>query len=951
MAYNALDHHDTELDSNDDGEGDVRSPSLKAQTTAGFPAITSYSELASIEHDEMESPITRSREGSIPMRHPTPDLQSLQGAYVGNIERLEQSAERLSLSSSEIGEEIRKIGIEQRRSESRRSSTQNWYRSEGVSSPVSQRQISLGQTSHASNSIVETNNVARSGGFSPAGYFASPRGSIRSGSWSHHNSVKERSVSQGARLTQLTEPEQEARYLESPLSASFAPSTPPSGSAMETRPPIDQGPFNLDDVEIPAMQSVKSEPDVAPVNETEHPRTSTDTYRQAGADGLFSDFDGIHTDPLPDDVPTANGKPAPPRRASRVLEVMPHSEDMVFYPAPVPMMLNIPTRLSKQPQAPPIEKRRSELLGGLSSEARKSAAWLPKMHEDDQEHLSNGHEARRRTQIREPQKLADLPPQLRASMFFDYPSTRHDIQVTGQSAVSTLDSILDAATFAPVSAFTDHPIVGQMGPEAYGRPAIRPRTSTLPVEIAEMSKRRGSLNLLRKRNSSADLLSTTGKRNSSILSLGNFGRRKSSGPAFEDAQEHLKAENHDLHLQTASPPYHGAIDPDFEHGDDVEQDTDIIEQLKEGIPEGGYSSQPSTLLAELQLRKEELKGRTRTAATAFPDGMHSTLLQLDTVAHMQKQARKQKHTHLAWEDPTALHSGLENEDDEDVPLGMLYTGRQMDNREKARLLDEDRPLGLIARREMEDNEPLSHRRARLRGEDISVVGDNSTQGQRINTIDFPPDLQAQQNPAEEDDEHANETLAERARRLKATKIPTQPRPVSGDFASEMMSQIGGLSAAEQPAATEQATDRVSTKTPDLGAAEETMGERRHRLQAAATTSQALEANAAVPKRRSMADILQVHPAAGAGVRNMHNEVKYTPGPRTRNTTWAQNVNRQAGLAIGVNAGYRYQSGQTRVNPAINRLDYMQDLPPLDQGNARQNDMVDRWRQSIMYGVQ
>ena len=44
-----------------------------------------------------------------PLRHPTPDLQSLQGAYIRNIVNLERSAEELSAGGSDIGEEIRKM--------------------------------------------------------------------------------------------------------------------------------------------------------------------------------------------------------------------------------------------------------------------------------------------------------------------------------------------------------------------------------------------------------------------------------------------------------------------------------------------------------------------------------------------------------------------------------------------------------------------------------------------------------------------------------------------------------------------------------------------------------------------------------------------------------------------------------------------------------------------------
>lgn len=61
---------------------------------------------------ELRTPTT---EHSVPLSHPTPGLQSLQGAYLQNVERLEKTAERLSLSSADIGSEIRRMDLEQRR--------------------------------------------------------------------------------------------------------------------------------------------------------------------------------------------------------------------------------------------------------------------------------------------------------------------------------------------------------------------------------------------------------------------------------------------------------------------------------------------------------------------------------------------------------------------------------------------------------------------------------------------------------------------------------------------------------------------------------------------------------------------------------------------------------------------------------------------------------------------
>lgn len=952
MAYNHLAQ----------GELGPRSESLYSHTSQS--ALEAHEELQRImssdfdfgsraqQSDVMDQPRTVSREGSV-LRHPTPDLQSLRGAYVGNIERLEQSAERLSSSGSDIGEELRKIKMEQKKADSRRLSILNSHNEDEVHSPLN-RQTSYGYGSHASNSIVGTNNVARSGGFSPAAYFASPRNSVRSGSWSHQSSVKERSASYGPRLTQVSEPEQEGKPLDSPLSTRFVPTSQPEPLASPLRV-VNDDQFNLDDIKIPHTQPAEPEFE----NTNQEPRASTDNYHQATA--LFADFDGVHSSPHPQDQPDVqdevnrrSSRHLPPSRPISYMQPTPN-ENMVYYPAPVPMMLNLPKRLSKLPTAPHRDKRRSELLNSLPADARKSAAWLPDMLDSTREG-SRHEEVERAIPAREVKRRAmvDLPPQLRASMFFDHPAVLQDIEVKGESAMDTLDGILDASAFAPVSAFTDHPIVGHVGAEVYGKAPVKSRVSVVPAEAKEPKKRRSSLNLLVKRNSSSNLLEDMKKRNSSLLSLGNFSKRKSSAQQFEDAQEHQEVEAAEMHGEQAPLQHHdeGIVDAaDEEAGfhDARENVQDQEEQAED------FSGQPTTLLAELQLRKQQQKQRNRTAATAFPHGMHSTLMQLDAVAQVQKQARRQTRTTLAWEDPHAHHDGVEAEDDEDVPLGMLFPKGNLDAIEKARRYDEDRPLGLIAKRDMEDNEPLSHRRARLRGEEPPTRTASPDKRNSMYTLD-PLNFEE---PPKNDEE--NETLGQRIRRLKATQTSHQPRPVSGDFASEMMSQLGGLKLTPEDA---QPTSRTAIKTPDL---EETLGQRRKRLQAEANNkirqasgdSNGAAARPPMNNRRSMADVLQAHPAAGAGARTLSNEIKFAPAPRSRNTPWAMNHNMQAslghmpmasgfgmpnsvyapgtGFGGGMN-GYG-NGGGYRPHPMIQK--------PVE-ADLRQRDMVDRWRQSVMH---
>ncbi len=907
----------------------------------------------------MDRPRTVSREGSV-LRHPTPDLQSIQGAYVGNIERLEQSAERLSLSS-DIGEELRKMRIEQRNSPSRRSSILDAHHEEGEALTPLHRQFSYEYGSHASNSIVGTNNLARNGGFSPAGYYASPRGSVRSGSWSHQNSIKERSLSYGQRLKQVSEPEQEGRPLDSPLSNRLIPLAPQPESPAKALRVINDEQYNLNNVEIPHMQSAESET----ANNEPQPRASSDTYQQAS--GLFTDFDGVHiaphsAEPLELDETTnrrVSSQPVPIRPVS-YMQPTP-AENMVYYPAPVPMMLNLPKRLSKLPAAPHRDKRRSELLNNLPMEARKSAVWLPDVPESANGDVPSALEdPAMHVKERKRRTMAEMPPQLRATMFFDYPSTRQEVEVKGGSAVATLDSILDASAFAPVSAFTDHPIAGRVGAEVYGKAPTRPRADVVPGEARDPGQRRNTINLLTKRKSSSDLLESTKKRNGSLMSLGgHFGKRKSSAQQLEDPQEYHEADAADLlgedtPLQHSHGEFDGLADEtDFRYA--TEEILNGDDQIGESEELEDFNGAPTTLLAELQLRKLQQKQRGRTAATAFPNGMHSTLLQLDAVAQVQKQSRRQKHTTLAWEDPQAHQNGVENQDDEDVPLGVLFPGHKMDVNDKSRLFDEDRPLGLIARRDMEDNEPLSHRRARLRGEEPTPQLLDPDKRDSMYTFD-PPNFSDEKRQPENDDD--DETLAQRIRRLKATKIPTQPRPVSGDFASEVLSQFGGLLPG-QPSKDEASTPLTATKTPGP---EETLGQRRKRLQREANKSRNVSGESdgcatrpAMSTKHSMATILSAHPAAGASTRPF-NEIKFAPAPKTRNTPWAMNQTRKAsmgpmrGLSMASGLGVSnvgHADGVPAATGANSSSDPMMHQS-VEAANPRQNEMVDRWRQSVGY---
>ncbi|KAI9806139.1 MAG: hypothetical protein M1833_004546 [Piccolia ochrophora] len=927
--------------------------------------------------------IRTSSEGSVHLRHPAPGLQSLQGAYVGNVDRLERSAERLSMTS-DVGEEIRRMRREQKRSTSAASSVHATPIDEELPLGCSNRQFSF------ANSIINVNAAARLGNHHANEKVTSPRGSIHSGSASQRERI--RSVSRGQRPPQLPEPGLEGRPLDfhasnGQPSVLTAPVPPLHANRSQERGEEfsdmleDQQPFhpghNPDGVGAGAQKQYS--------NDADRPRTSasTDTYQQATS--AFTDFDGVHYIPRDPSI-----REEPSRNSSRRLSLVrpplagrPESyvspipdESMVYYPAPVPMMLNLPKRLSKLPNVTHREKRQTQMMGSLPPTARKSATWLPGVDENED---ANGLPEERNSVLakkmvdarRSKNNLAGMPPQLRASTFFDRPSVRQDVEVKEDSAVATLDSILDASARAPVSAFTDHPIVGQVGAQIYrkepgrkeaGRRAAGGDPSTIKPNARQI---RSSLNLFRALGSSNEVEERVKPPSkSSLTDKVDFDRRsyENDGLAVGE-EEHLGESTPLRNSYEKSPSIHGTENnlADGESGefpDNSREDED--DHSDEDEPE--YIGQPTTLLAELQLRQHEQKQRNRTAATAFPNGMHSTLLELDAVAQVQKNSRKQKRVALAWEDPVNEQNS-DDEDNDDVPLGVLYPG----NEKKGRF-DDDRVLGLLEKRDMEDNEPLSRRRARLTGK--STRAQESSPVRRTKSP-FQLDVPGVTDEANDDEE---ETLAQRIRRLKSQERPTTgggTRRVSSDFASELISQFGGEADKEKIAS-----------TGDVPTTEETLGQRRQRLRAEREgqpdRSDGL-ATAAPPlkQRHSMADILQAHPATGGAWQSSQGLYPSRPGPgliNQSNPLYTPRIQSTGAMAMPGFAGYPtgfptvgtgfngypfapnalQGNTVTYANPMMNAsmagfgnagMSYGMGAAPISI-DPRQRDMIDRWRQSV-----
>jgi hypothetical protein len=819
---------------------------------------------------------------NVDLHHPLPDLQSLQGAYVGNISRLEEHAERMSEAGSDLNEEIRKLHTELKASDSRRSSLRSLgFPGDELARVHTGRSRNVSTSSHA-NSVIDTNGPARWGGYSPGGYVTSPVGSLRSGSLQRH-----RSGSKASRLGQVVHPEQVQEEREDPGEHPGSPSsimaTPIEHQQGRNSPPPQRQVSSFtrkyeaiaNEIRDEIRNSINLDRPLNADQYADHdhnhdhdhyhdghhepyphyelpdrPPTaaSTDTTHQART--LWQDFDGTHA---PDTVPEEE-EPEPShgghsRDSSFMMRsapdlppqgAAPPEDDMVFYPAPVPRMLNLPKRLSQLPPSDVAARRRTQVLDQIQAENRKSAPWLSE---------TDPTKANRKSR----KSFDGLPAALRASAFFDQQAPSQEFEVKGESAEDTLDSILEASARAPVSAFTDHPFTGRAGNEVYGPGHKRKSTKLSLVEpiIVEPTKRRSSFNILdTNTNSSGGKLNKLKKRNSSadmnILVARAAESRVSLGAELDDPDEHARGPNH--HETTSRRN-------SWENGHDRHPDDEFEEQAlddEEEEEEQPFFGAPTTLLAELQLRKAKQKERNMNYVTMVEEGRmtsHRTLLELNDDAEREHQKRLKKKVQLAWE------AQDEDDSDDDIPLGVLYKQPQKN--------DWDRPLGLIAQRELEDSEPLSRRRERLTG-----IPNANRRTVALGAYDSQTNLGAPrvitpQPESEEEDEHAGETLGERMRRLKDKQMldgalgeDVRKSTVSGDFAAEMLSKLGVDDSPKAP------KNAPSASPAPEDAEEETLGQRRARLKAEAEARGDMLApgeRPAIKSKMSLADVLAANP--------------------------------------------------------------------------------------------
>lgn len=847
----------------------------------------------------------------IEVDHPTPEISALSSS----VDRLERSAEELSQGGSDIGEEIRKLHLEQQAS-SRRSSMASI--SVHDSRPHSRGNLTSrsrgASTSSYNNGILDLNKEARAGGYSPAAFIGSPSLSTQSGSWSHLGNMQ-RSTS-SARPGAV----QHSAEHESPIITQAAAmrqvSLSESLKRESTYAAIEQ--ISHDDAAEPEIQDPDADQlgskdhhaiEAVPEQTTSasiHRTASNDTHRQAST--LFHDFDGVHYSPtheqsrdtvIQDDASILTAENViPPRhqlstsQSSQTLRTNARpissafplpNQNMTFYPAPVPRMLNLPKRLS---QLPSPTHRRSQVMNSISPERVKSTAFLPALEfqpEDDtvQESPnkttplhSPGHAPVRRSMLnqrRSMMSLATLPPQLRASVFFDQPTVRQDVDIQDESAVATLDSILDASATAPVNMFTDHPMAGRMPANFYKtepttRKNIEARKSGM-LSMHEQALRNGQQRQQLPRTQSENVVGVP-RRSSMMSLLTDFGGRKvnkshrMSMSAVDDLHDaEAKQEGEDAEMVDPEGHY---VDAD---GEELSREHDPDEHEEEEMQEE-MLTQPTTLLAELQMRKVQQKSRNRTAATAFPNGMHSTLLELDAVAQIEKRKRKNNRVALAWEEQP-IEPEEEHDDDGDVPLGVLY------NPNKGLPASMSKPVlgrsvGLMERRQIEESEPLSKRRNRILGIDTRPgMSRTSTYTQ------FSP----AKSSAEDDDI----PLAERARRIKQKEslnaalgdISTNRQST---FSEDLISQLGGQPKSAKSTASSRDKGSENAR-PDSANEEETLGQRRARLQREQSTSDARPALRTTRSSSSMANLLAANPLGrqASNVYTAHRSASISPG--------------------------------------------------------------------------
>lgn len=494
------------------------------------------------------------------------------------------------------------------------------------------------------------------------------------------------------------------------------------------------------------------------------------------------------------------------------------------------------------------------------------------------------------------------------------PATAREIETALSSPVETLDRILDDSTHAPVPAFAGR---FYSNPEVYGNLSYGKSSQ----DISEQKKKRSSgMFRFYKRSASPDNQLDPAYR-----------------PGLLPVSEAQAAQEHESEgLQGATTGEH-----EEEEEEEKEDFNDVVDHTEDDLRD--YTGPPNSLVAELEERKDELKHRTRTANTA---GMRSTLLQLDAVAQRQSENRRQRPVTMMANPSMPNIEDIEDE----MPLGFMFP-------EKPHIPADNPPLGLLDKRQFEEDEPLSKRRARLQEQQDAALAPEPDlapepvgRSQELPSTIYLPGID---DPINSDNEE--ETLAQRIKRLKDKNRNSVA--AGSDFTTEVLAEI------DQPKGNKQ-----DDSDSDFEAGE-TLAQLRSRLQQDQDTKPQQSRYAKIPRaRRSTGNVslmqlarpLSYAPGSSHGSRTslhqMPGHPQYVGYPKGKRNSYGYGMARPntfysgagAAASAGINQGGG-SGGGVRVNATPRYYSKTVDnLPAMAVSTEKkQRDSIDRWRQSVV----
>ncbi|KAF3905380.1 hypothetical protein ABW21_db0203788 [Orbilia brochopaga] len=435
-------------------------------------------------------------------------------------------------------------------------------------------------------------------------------------------------------------------------------------------------------------------------------------------DDPFDDFDGVHfaKSTRSSEVPQLVENSTPAAAATTPANEQPLLDgdrgDLVYYPAPVPVMLNLPPKLSS---------------ARVQSHVQAPLAEAPRT------------------------KRESLTP-FRRSLGLKASHSKADVS-------SMFDNILDATVASPVLSVVSHSVSNTKVPGHSGHarstsklsllaPRIEDPLSQLqaPGQTPAVSNAEDSPQLppLRHFLQATIVGSSTLEGETTMVGSSSAAEELTDGPlrsSYYPPSAH--SGNEDTEVQEAETGGEGEEAEEGKGEDEEEGD--------------GIQFVPATLIAELEARKTQQRARTNNVAGIGETRQVPTLLERDALAEVKHQARKRGPVNLAWQ---ADQNAVEEEEDE-VPLGLLFA-----NKLSTRPNEVLRTPGLLAMREAEDNEPLRRRRERLRHNVRDTVevpapdpaDEEETLGQRRSRLQAAPDAGDEK-----------ETLGQRRSRLQAVQ--------------------------------------------------------------------------------------------------------------------------------------------------------------------------------------